>query len=434
MIIVRSNGIDLEGFSVVKVTDNVDTLCNQFTLETSADEAFKFPIPRGSDVEILINDVVVLTGELEQIRGSSGDDKYKITGNGRDKTKAILKTDLDPAVSLKGPMQLKRAIELTLEYDKIDLDVIDEVGDLDDFDDKELLTDSVGAKLFDFYVALAEKRQALITRDRASNIVIRRPNTRKYRKTLTNLINDPLGLNNIITNDFDFNDADRTRTVNIYSQERFTVGTKPATETVDTDLFPEQNVEPKSSDVQADAEQQLNKINYFKRRAKKGSQADRVLTEAEAEIKAQGVAGFRRSRVASKGTVVDNAVTDGVIHRTAEYPSTNAECEKQAKWEVNSQRVKSNSYSCTVSDVIADTEVWESGYLIDVIDEFAGVASTMMIQSVTFSDSMGEDGEPEETITLAMTIPDGYTEDATPDATLEQTGAIGEGWNIDDFK
>lgn len=384
MITIRANNQDFEGFSRIGLKKDIMSICDEYTIECTADQSFAFPIPRGSNIQFDIDGSIEFTGSIEKIKGQYSDNKYTISGYGRDNTKIVVKTSLDPEFSLKGPIQLENAIKKTLAFHDIEIDVVNDAGTLDPLTKKEVLTDDVGATLADFFISLAQKRQVLITKNNDGNLVIFSPGQYKYRKILRGQFDEVGGQNNILEADFDFDDSERVNKVVVHSQVNLTVD------------------------------------------------SGQTRTNADGEV----VPISTNKRSSTSGEATDDAVTDGSVrHVVAEHPSDDDECERQAKWHVNNQRAKATSYTCTTHDLIADDDPWQTGYLIDVIDEVADIVSEMLITAVEYDSEKDDDGNrANEQVNLTLTVPDAFSETAGATASNKQNNKIGSNWNEDDFQ
>jgi len=426
--------VEYAGFSSVSITDTVDELCNQFKFDCTADRSQAFPIPRGSRMDVLVEGFTVLPGAVEIADVEYDPESFKISVEGRDASKVILKTDLPPSFQLKGPIKLKRVMEKTLAAVDIDLEVVDTVGNLDPYTSKEVLTEDVGISVWEFWVKLAEKRQVLITKNRAGQLVIYRPGSRKYNKVLRQLYNDPEGLNNILSARGRSDDSDRRRENNVVSQANVSVPRDEAPPAPGEEYDPNAGAPPAQQPLQN--KEDIEAINELLKHVDKGSEEERVLKEQLAILDASNPAftkKFQTKRVQTSGTVIDTDVEDGVRWETAEDPSDDDECERLAKWRCNRARVESITYSCSTADLIADEEPWEAGYLVNVVDQIADVNATLLIKSVSFVSRKTEAGDVEEVADLVFAIPDAYGEGATPGASERQVTVIGANFNQEEF-
>lgn len=441
MITLRINGTDFRGFTDISLIDRVNTLCNQMTVRcASEDGGFMFPIKRGSTAEIDIDGTTVFTGKVEKSKGRAGQNSYEISTEGRDKNSDILKSQLRPDINFKGPVSLKSIIEKTLKKMGIQRDVLDETGGIDDFTDKELANEDVGKEIFDYWLTLAQKRNCLVSKNRDGAIVIIRPNQRKYTKKLYRRISDTSGANNIIESDWDFDDSERCHEYNVYSQTNRSAPSDLAATSADS-VIDDPNAETESPAESQNSDAQkiaiLNKMNTLDPSSEQFFVLQSQLEALGGSFQggSSGQSNFRSSRVATKGTAFDYGVPPGTVrHETADDPSDDDECERLAKWACNRARAESVSYSCVVSDVLADDEPWESGWLVDVIDEVADIDATLLIESVEFSSSKSENGSASEDATLTFTVPDAYTDSDTADESLIEINRIGTNWNEGDFR
>ena len=438
MISVEVNDKVFTGFTKISLVDSVDQLCNQFTLECSADDYLQFPIPRGSTIKVKVNDKQILTGFVEGNKGSYSAESYSIVLQGRDDTRAVLKADLPPKFNVRGEIQMKAVMEKTLAQAGIDLTVIDATGGIDPFTTKEVLTDDTGGTIWDFWLGLAEKRQVLITKDFDGNILILRPNQLKYKKQLYMFLNDFAAVNNIIQASWDYNDANRRHEYNVYSQANVTVPRTEAPpaegETYDSASEDKEQTAPATQNADAIAALQAEL-----RTVEPGSEQARILelqiSSLTGNPPGQDQSPFITKRTKTRGTAYDYGIPPGsVSNEPAENPSDNDECEKQAQWNANKGRVNSFTYSCKVNDLIGDNSPWRSGVLIDVVDEIASVDSTLLIKQVEFIAEETADGKVEEYAQLSFTIPDGYTDAASASDSQKQTAEIGGNWNLGNFQ
>jgi prophage tail gpP-like protein len=379
----------------------------------------------------MINGTEVLPGAVENLRIRYGATDFNISARGRDRTKEILKEDLPPNFNVKGPISLKRIMELTLDKTGLDYEVVDEIGDLDDFTNKEIATEYNGATVWEFWSKLAEKRQCLITKNRKGQLVIFRPGSRVYTKQLRQLKNDPDGLNNIIAADGGSDDSGRRKEWNIVSQANVSV---PRDETPPAagEIWTQDDGTPEPVQLQNSA--RIEQVEKDLEQADAGTEVQRVLAEELTRLNASNPTSkkkFKTKRSQTSGTVIDNSATDGTRWETAENPSDDDECERLAQRKLNTSRVESVSYQCTTPDLEADDGPWESGYLVPVIDEIADVNATMLIDNVEFLSTIDKNGKVEENCILTLTIPDAYGDDANPSATQTQVTVIGENFNLE---
>lgn len=429
MLTVRVNGQEYDGFSEVSMIDDVTQLCNQFKLACTFSDDDLFPVYRDSEIMIYNDNEKLMTGVVEIISGKYSDSEYEVSASGRDITRNVLKNDIPPKLTFKGPISLESVIKKTLKKLDIDLKVENQVDDLDDFTKREFLTAEVGDNTWDFWLKLANKRQVLITKDPDGKIVIKRPQTETYTGSLYNLAADPDGRNNVLTADWVFDDTDRRYEYNVYSQQNVSVK-RDESPPSGTEIWepPDSKNQPKSpdSDVQKKA------LTERLLETEPGSKEYLAISEQIVKLTPGVKPPTKRER--TSGTAIDNNVLPGSSsHKISEDPADDDECLRQAKWQANQSRIKSVSYTCTVQELKNDGEAWKAGKLINVYDEIAQIQALMLITRVEYNVS-NSDGTVNETVTLTLTLPDAYSDSADVSDRQQQTNIIGSKWNNGDFQ
>jgi len=429
MIEIRIDGQVLENFWSISMIDSVDQLCNQFKAKCCVDDGSQvFPISKGSAFQVVVGDTLLMTGIVEIVRGGYSENKYEIEVEGRDITRAVLKNDLPPDFSIKGPVSLKAVMEKTLKASNVALNVIDESSGITDFTSKELLTDDVGASIWDFWSGLREKRKVLISKDPDGNVVISNPNGKEYSSGLFQLFNDPDALNNIVSANWVFDDSERRNEVNVRSQANMSVARDDAPPADNEQWAPDDSPEPPSSlqsEAQVDALIQKISESEFGSEVQKAYQKQLSALLGASPVKAQ----IKSRRTQTRGRAIDpGAEPLTVSYETAENPSDDDECQRLAEWRVNQNRVASNSFSCTVQQLLIDGRPWQSGYLVPTVDEQANVDSMMLINRVEYQTEVQDGQLVSENVRLALTVPDGYSQEASASDAQSQTGDIGDKW------
>lgn len=430
-IVVIVNGVPYEGFYGVSVVDSVDNLCSQYMQDCTSDTGGNaFPIKQGASVEVEVDGVSVFKGLTETSKGSGGGERYSVKTEGRDSNLAILKTCLEPSVSLKGPIALKKVIEKVLRESSLYRNIIDETTGLKKFTRRELLNDDVGTKIFDYWIELARKRQVLITGNRNNDIVVYRPGKNKYAVKLYNLKDDRNRQNNITGYEFEYSSSGMAAKYVVHSQYNFAAKKRkapPVGDALATDIF---DTDKTSAPAQTE---EYNQLQTQLATVEVGSQQYFAILEQMGKISTGG-GGQRRSRVATSGTVYNTLVSDGSTrHIVADVPSDDDECERLAKWNCNLDRAKSISYSCTTPILSPDGEPWKKGYLVDIVDDDADIDATMLISQVEFRTSKTDDGAAEDIARLTMKVPDAFSENAVVDPALVRINRIGANWNEGTF-
>jgi prophage tail gpP-like protein len=425
MITIKANGVEYYGFTTVTVKSSIDELCKQFTVTCTSDDAKAFPLPRGTEIEIFIDGTSSLLGNIERINGSTSHGDSSVQLSGRDRAKVILKHDMPPKLNFVGPIALDRIMEQTLKKTGLNFKIIDKTEGIDSFSKKEILSAGVGSTIWDFWISLAEKRQVLITTDWESNIVIINPGNDKYARKIIHTYSDNRNLNNVISEDFTFDDTERRSQYQVRSQSNYAVRRDEQPPGDNSLWTPSPDPVVQNDNVDA--------VNELLANSEPGSERERVLKEQLLAVQS-GAQVISSNRIRQIGVAYDNSITDGsVSYEKSERSSDARECERIAKWRANQARVNSVNYSCVVAGHTADSEPFDSGYIMDVESEPAGIRSPMLIRSAEMTMSRsGEDAD--ETTSLTFTIPDGYTTDDSASDTQLRTGIVGDNWNASVFQ
>lgn len=430
MFSLKVNDIEYSGFTSVKFLDSVENLCNKFDVTCALNDDDDYPIKRGDEVELFISETKSLTGFVEVLNVNAPQDNFSVKVSGRDKTKAILKSDLSPNFKVKGPISLENVMNKCLSNANLKFAITNEVEDIKDFSKREIIKAKVGGgNIWKLWTKLSEKKQVIITKDANSNLIIRRSGERKYSKKLTRKRGS--SDNNIVASSGTNNDAGRRKYHYVIGQEN--VAVKRDVAPPNGNNLHEPKI-PSIVDEQDNIDdEQLALLNEALRNSTPGSELERAIDEQIAAIfaankiaKSKNLINYSSTSKQRIGVAVDDLSTDGISWEKTKTPSSLEDCEDIAQKKLNNTRVKSVSYTAEVVDFIADDERWESGYLVDVEDEYCDVKSEMLIRSVEYSASVSSDGEPTEKCTMSLTIPDAYSENGNASDTEKQISILGD--------
>jgi len=326
---LRVNGQEFENFESVTTTISLDTLCNTFSFTSAASPTEPFPIKWFDEVEILVNDVLVTTGFVENLDIDYDETSHTVVVAGRDRTADLLDSDVDIVDSITAPISLKAYLEVIIKAIGSDLKVVLSDGlVLDDFNKSEdFFTFESGEEAWEYAQTAARKRQVLLTSNGAGDVLIADANNAAVLEgvLLQNLINDLDNTNNI-----------------------------------------------KSGSVSYDSTEIYNKYVVT-------SQLD--LTSAENA----GKTGLE-TVVNQRGEAISASVRAGrQLVVPAETASSSGQDIPRAEWEANVRIARSRVFTCVVqghSDVNGD--LWQINTKVPVTDDFAGISSQMLINSLTF--------------------------------------------------
>lgn len=413
-MIVKVNGKPYLGFTSVSHMDVSDQLCNQFTISTTARLAKASPLKRKDTIELYSDNIGIFSGTVEKISGASGEDDYTVTTSGRENTKIILKHDVPPNLTIKGPMSLSEFLKKTMDAcDIVGIGVVDETNGSAKLGKKEVASADVGTKVWDFWLDISEKLGVLLVKDGNGNIVIRKEQPEKYTKKLVRLVGDIDNVNNMFRINFDFDDSNLIQNNVFISQGNFGVlrdniiPPDPDTGELLADLFPNATTVPTKTLLAWRAEEQAEALKVRITKTEPNSERRRVLEKQLAEVDFNPPQPT--TRVHTRGEASNSGVSDGsTSYAIADNPSDNDECERLSKWKTNRQKREGFNYSCSVFAKSIDGLPWRSGWLIYVIDEVAGIDQYLLIYSVEESTSISENGDITDVINLTLTIPDAY--------------------------
>lgn len=349
---IEVNGIEYERFPAANAILRLDALARTFSFEATAEDAVPLPFRGGEACKINVDGETVITGfiEIVTVKGDDGSHSIEMTGRGR--TGDLLDSSIGSLGTIR-PGTLKSVVKqviahldpLTPQADR--LQVVDEVGP-DPFNKAEdLAAAEPGQNAFEFLEKLARKRQVLLTSNGEGNLVIARGSGVKIPKAfILHRVAD--NSNNVLGYDATFNLTGRFNTYEMVTQLN------------------------------------MGAINL-------GG------TPVAASVASQGH---------------DKAVRDRAIRRgrqlilVGESMSSGPEDERRATWEQNIRRARGTVYSATVDGFRNQAGLlWEPNTLISVIDEYADIEATMLVNEVEFN----LDDDTGSTTTLSFVEGDAYS-------------------------
>lgn len=357
------NGQEYQGFTSTQVDLRLDALCNAFSFTAVSEEGAPLPFVGGEACRIIVDGIAVLTGTIEEVEVSYGPRDHMITLRGRDRTSDLVDSNLLAINDIRGEgLTLQGLIEEVIEQLGSDLKVVDEAGTLlAPFNAAEDVTGpDLGQNAFEFIEKYSKKRQVLLTSNSAGDVLITQSSGTAVKATLQSIVGSDT--NNI----------------------------KEATGTYST-------------------------VNRYRNYTFASSQSFVALNSAGSTDLAEAVDQ-------SGGTTDDDpTIRDGrqfvLVPETAASSDQNIE---RAKWEANVRQARGRNYSAVVEGFRNQTgDLWRINTLVSVVDEFAGINSQMLINTVSFS----FDIETGSTTSLSLLPSNAYT------VTLEEpkTETVGSG-------
>lgn len=329
-ILLKVNGTVYTNFISATVQIRLDTLSNSFSFSLIAEDGNPLPFRLGDSCEVLIDDDTVVTGNIEILTVDYSANSHTIGITGRDKTGDLLDSTLQklPAVTAQA-ITLKQVIELVIDSLGADVQVVDNVNPEPFENTVNLLNVESGDGAWDFIQEKARQRQVLLTSNADGNIVI----TRSEPTVLTN---------GVLQNTLNATDNNVLRSNVVYDD--------------------------------------TGRYNFY------------VLTSQ------LGLIPVSRSGAADNGLIVDQvgSTRDDNIRRgrqlvlIAEGPFPIITNNERALWEANIRKARGTVYSATVQGHRIGGTLWAVNNLVSVTDVFAGVSGEMLINSITFNESVNE--------------------------------------------
>ncbi len=361
------NGVSYTDFTDIELGVSLTTLSGAFSFKAVAGGKSvitnAFPIKQGDSCTVLVDGVTKLTGFVEIINVAYSSQEHSISIQGRDKTGDVIDATVGANFNFDSGITLERVISQSLETAGITgIEVINNAGTIRPFEAGELVQGSVGDSLQEFFELYARKRQVLLTTDGLGNIVLARAEAILIQNTT--LLNELGGVkNNIKAANVTYNDSERYNTYVIHSQGN-----------------------PSALNIG-------------------GLQGSDQL---EAALSTATDATIRTSRT---------------LNMLAENSSSNEECTERAIWQSNIDRVRSFTYEVTLAGHSIEQlgTDWILNRLIPVIDDFADVDATLLINDIVWRYSVTGGS----TTALGLVEKDAYLVELSEPVPAKQTDTLG---------
>lgn len=339
------DGTRYSDFITITVEKRLDSLSRSFSVELGVKAGNSLPFKGGEACSIYVGDQKLLTGHIEIVGASySAEGEHAVLMQGRSLVGDLLDSNLGPISDIKSPITLKQVIEKVIDHLGMSISVIDNANPEPFIKSEDIVAPEPGERSFDFIEKYSRKRQVLLTDDPEGNIVIQSTDAPFVNHPLVN-VEGGTG-NNIIQGQFQYNGTGRFQTY------KFTSALNPVA------------------------------LNFV-------SQSD-------------------------LGAVVDQngEATDLEISRPRqmvmipEASATSKNCQDRAQWEASIRKTRSISYSVNVDGFLTyDGEMWELNRKVSVLDEFAGIDSTMLVNTVSYHQNLDKGS----ITTLGLVNPNSYS-------------------------
>jgi prophage tail gpP-like protein len=319
---IRVNGKKFEYWKSATIQRSIDQMVGAFSFESSYRK--DFPVNPGDAIQVLINEVTVLTGFAFKKTLRLNQDGHIISITGYDKTKDIADSSLpNSAKNISGSISLKALCEKVIKGLGANIKVVDQTGGIDPFTDKESEYGASVSSAFQFLQSFARKRQVYLITNGQGDLVLYKPDP--ANKAGSGIYHEKNGeRNNVLSYNADISHEERFYKIVCRSSDNF------------------------GYDDNADYESEGN---------------NRQGTATDTEI--------RSSRY---------------FEIMAEQNMTDAECLKRAKEEVNGRRRKSMVYNCDVASAVQPSgSLWDIGLFTSVKDDFVPMKGIFLIKNYSIT-------------------------------------------------
>lgn len=331
MITAVVNGVEYSEFMSGAVTLSMESLANDYTLTASA--AGGFPALRLHDaIQIKIDGTLMLSGHVEEVKGSESEGQHTVTYSGRDKTGDVIDSQLNTLSDLRAgnSLTLAKIIKLVLKDIGSSVGVIDSLRPAPFNTAEDIVTPKVGQSAYELIASYARKRQALLSSDAEGNIVVTQSSASDSGATVQRLAGR--GDNNIL------------------SQSWSLVGSK-----------------------------------LYRKYVHRGQLDPRALNFA-------GDTGTE-SVENQFGEYTDTAIRVGrqFVKAETENAYSSAQLKDRARWSGQLAKAQATRFSCTVAGhQMPEGGLWLPNTLVRVRSDAADIDRQMLLTSVTYSQSTGQ--------------------------------------------
>ena len=364
-----SNGKTYSLVKSIKVSKSLDGIAGSFEAVIANDRIDDLPIHVQDEIVIKINGEQVISGLVNKIdvdysSDSSGNVSHNIKISGFDYTISVVQGQIFSNSQYASPISLKKLYEKVLEDNGIiNIKVIDKSTRTEFTDISGIVT---------LLASDVDKKVVILTVPESTEISANTGDTIfSFMDKYARLLGVILG-----------GDGNSAITIDEASSAFSKEFKGP---TLVNKFGANNNVRILSGGSSRDYSNRFNKVLVFSQNDG-GGQGD----------KGSGIMGIASDDVAKSGSKV--IIADTVLDKT--------KADAMAKWEVRQRRANSINYHCAVQGFSADgKEIWKPGMVVDIQDDYAGVASRMKLRSVAFT--LDETG----TVTSLDFVPkDSYTD------------------------
>lgn len=325
MITLAIDGKQYQTYESISFGKSLDDITGSFEFSFAKAPEQTLPFKVDSICQIYIDNVKMLEGRIEVINGNGSSNKNSISVSGRSTLADIVDSTIGGNIEFKAPISLVGVANQTLSKLGITgIKVINNVPGLADFSSSDLISAKTGQNLFEFLEGYARKRQVLISSNNIDTIIFTRASTTLNNTPLIHKVaNDS---NNVESYDFSYDITKRFNQYVFWSQ---------GNPTTDPDA-----------------------VNF----------------------------NITVSTVSVKDKATDSEIhPNRILNQLSEQSTDQDGLNDRAAWELNVRKARSFTYSAQVTGHYnQNKQLWDINKLIKVIDDFAGVNSSFLINSVKF--------------------------------------------------
>ena len=207
MVKVEINGKTFDLFKQVDVSISLDNFAREGQIIVTEPPDDTYSLKLNDEIKIYFDEILVLTGYLEDMSDSEDNSNHDITYNLRDKVCDLIDSSIpEKLYTVKGVKKLKELIERAISGLGLDIKVIDDRNvDLDNSDK----AGEIGQLCGTFLMEYARANQSILNSDADGNVWIRKTGT-DANKLKTYLIEEVNGkYNNILSSALSVSNKDR---------------------------------------------------------------------------------------------------------------------------------------------------------------------------------------------------------------------------------
>lgn len=350
-------GITYAGWVSASVQIRMDSISRVFGFEATSKDGFPLPFTTGEVCKVKVDGELVVTGTIEVVNVDGDAESHFIAVQGRDFTSDILDSQIGEMSDIRpsSSTTLKSVCERIISHIGSDLEVDDQVGPPPFNKAEDLFAPEAGIGSFEFLEQLFRKRQVLMGSTVEGQLAIIRSSGKRIDAEIRHKANDDE--NNVLAYSVSYDRTGRFHRYKAISQMNATAAL----------TWVDQN-KPK------------------------------LVYQVGTSLDDDPIVGIRAGR--QMVIVSESLASEG-------------EAKKRAEWQRNISTARGNVYSATVHGYRHQAgDLWSVNTLPHVIDDFAGLDAWMLIDSVTYVESL----EVGHQTTLGLVAGDTYTlEAATPD-------------------